>query len=570
MKMTALLSNLPQPLQNIIETDENIANFLREGLVLSEILLSEQTLAKLFIQLESWEKRTLELIVQRFATHIFDFNSLQLAARATELSGAELRAGIAKLRRKGILFAMRKSWGENSYFIPSEALRIWQRLLMNSVHAIAEHANTEIISEPMEYRGLAFDLFFTLSYISFHEINLTQKNLLPKRHIYNLADIICLDDALIANYPISAVGANALYPSRVSVILTFATRLNLIDYGPARVTLRHSDVHNWLLMSINKINRCLYSIFKETFCPDLPAITHFITKIEALSFNKWHLVEDIVHWMQEYDIMIVFNEWLGMLTAFGFIESGFNNKGQAAFRWIITVNGTANDISTAAGKLYIQSDYEVLVPPDVSFSVRWELAYIADHLLTEQVGVYRITEKSVLRALSNGRTVEDGIHFLSKCSFFGVPDHIKSAIKHWARSHETVSLLENMRDDVNTDDSSSINPEEALEIYNIESTFLTRSDIYPMWQEIPSMWWKECRHYHGSTRKEIIKQAIYWQTILKLRNESKEWFLIPESLQESEQGWSLTGRIQAKEVVFNSEQWHEMQLILPGFYELDS
>jgi hypothetical protein len=566
MKMTDLLSNLPHQLQKIIETDVSIAHFLQGGMTLSETLLSESTLDELFKQLKPWEQKTLRLIVQRFATHLFDFNSLQIAARATELSGAELKAGIAQLRRKGILFAIRKSWGENSYFIPSDLLGIWQKLLMNSVR-IYEQEDHKITLASKEYRGLAFDLLFMLSYISFNEINLTKKRALPKRHLQNLAEMICLDDARITHFQISEAALDFSDVPKVSVLMAFAKKLELIEYGPTRVTLRQSKVHNWLQLSNNEMNCRLYVIFSEIFVSDLPAMKHFNTKIETLSSKRWYLIEDIVHWLQEYDIMITFTDWLGLLTSFGFIESGFNTQGQAVLRWNISINESM-DMTTLAGKFYVQSDYEVLVPPDVSFSIRWELACVADHMLTEQVGIYRITEKSVHRALLNGRSAEDCINFLNRCSFFEIPDHLISAIKHWARCHEDVFLKPIMSDLVDVDDSRLIK-QESIEFYNIESTLMSRSDIYPLWQEIPSLWWKECRQYHGSTRKEIIKQAISWQTSLKLRNVNKEWVLIPESLQECELGWSLAGTIQAREVVISSDQWQEMQLILPGFYELD-
>jgi hypothetical protein len=96
----------------------------------------------------------------------------------------------------------------------------------------------------------------------------------------------------------------------------------------------------------------------------------------------------------------------------------------------------------------------------------------------------------------------------------------------------------------------------------------SRNDVYPSWQMIPSLWWKECRVYHISTRKEIAQLAIEWKAILKLSNEYNEWTMIPKQVQEHDKGWILTGWVKTDFVSFSQDQWQAMQLILPGFDDL--
>src|SRR5207249_126695 len=108
----------------------------------------------------------------------------------------------------------------------------------------------------------------------------------------------------------------------------------------------------WLQISNSEMNCRLYCIFKDIFRADSPETMHFITKIEALSPKRWHLLEDIVRWMRKYDILFMFNNWLGLFTTFGFIESGFNCKGQAFIRWIISIEDTMG-VKASYGKFYV-------------------------------------------------------------------------------------------------------------------------------------------------------------------------------------------------------------------------
>ncbi|MBP1996472.1 helicase-associated domain-containing protein [Paenibacillus eucommiae] len=94
---------------------------------------------------------------------------------------------------------------------------------------------------------------------------------------------------------------------------------------------------------------------------------------------------------------------------------------------------------------------------------------------------------------------------------------------------------------------------------------LTRfEDLYPNLQDIPALWLKEYRDYHSSTRKDMIRQAIEWRSSLKLRKEGMERSVIPHSLLEDRNGWTLVGVEDNQEINLHSTDWEEMKLLLPG------
>jgi hypothetical protein len=89
-------------------------------------------------------------------------------------------------------------------------------------------------------------------------------------------------------------------------------------------------------------------------------------------------------------------------------------------------------------------------------------------------------------------------------------------------------------------------------------------DCFPNLSEVPSIWLKQVRVYHESTRKEIIKQAIDWQTQVRLRGKGTEMTIAPKHVLEGRQEWTVSGISEGREVMIGGDAWEEMQLILPG------
>jgi hypothetical protein len=324
----------------------------------------------------------------------------------------------------------------------------------------------------------------------------------------------------------------------------------------------------WLQFSNEEMNRQLYRIFRERMIPITAAEEHFLTKLESLSYKKWYLIEHFIYWLHEYDIIVLLRDWLEFLEAFGWVEQSVDHETRAIFRFIVP-QGEINESKRVTGKFYVQPDFEILVPPDVSIFVCWELTFVSEHIHTDQVGVYRLTEQSLRRAFINGRTLETCIQFLSEYSYYGVPDSIRSALTQWANlaiNASAVSQKVFLADkEVRSPSSNTISNTPVQ--YELVIDIPTRDEVYPAWRSIPTHWWKECRSYHASTRKEIVQVAIHWQSLLKLRNQNEEWIIVPKEIQENEIGWSLAGWAHSQFIICPQDQWQAIQLILPGFEE---
>jgi hypothetical protein len=567
MKMSLIIEQIPLQLREEIIKHEPIASLLQEGIPLSQVMLSEWTFKSLYKEMKLREKQTIKLIVRHFATQPFDLLGLQGAANESEISGAEVTAGLVSLRRKGIIFAMRKHWGENNYYLPTDMLGIWQQIVMESTDPWEELGDDEFTSSLDVPNLVIVNLFLFLNYIEHHEVVLTRNGEIPKRHIRKIVEQLQWNEESLCIWK-PKHEYMVLYPIQMALIIELADRLHLIHWNLTNLTLRNANLIEWLQLSKAEMTFRIYAIFQDVFVPGSIADEHFLAKINALSSQKWYLLEDFIYWLREYDIIILFNDWIVFLLTFGWIEQALDHQARSIFR-LKHKQGNSID-KDVQGKFHVQSDYEILVPPDVSFAVRWELSFMSDHIHTDQVGVYRLNEQSLQRAIWSGRPLEQCMHFLSEHSFYGVPESIQFVLTQWVRSAIPYSLLPRKVafTELEGMDSAANGSIHDSSPYELAVDIPSRNEVYPLWQTVPPLWWKECRAYHTSTQKEIAQLAIEWKAILRLSNGNKTWSIIPKQIQDRKDGWILLGWTQSELVSYTQDQWQAMQLILPGFDDL--
>ncbi len=93
-------------------------------------------------------------------------------------------------------------------------------------------------------------------------------------------------------------------------------------------------------------------------------------------------------------------------------------------------------------RFLVQPDFEIMVPPGVSFADRWELEAASQHLSSDGVSLYRITKESFLFACENGRTAEGVLHFLESRSMYGLSGNIVSTLRGWGEQYGRTQLQE--------------------------------------------------------------------------------------------------------------------------------
>lgn len=86
-------------------------------------------------------------------------------------------------------------------------------------------------------------------------------------------------------------------------------------------------------------------------------------------------------------------------------------------------------------KFIIETNGEIIVEPDLHPSIHLELIFIAEPVEVHTVAIYRITKKSIYKALAYGYTVENIIAFLEKYSLHPLSSQVKQNIQRYGEHY---------------------------------------------------------------------------------------------------------------------------------------
>jgi hypothetical protein len=677
MKLAELLANTPEPMREEIGRHNG---WTGAGHDWGRLLGSEESVSRLNDSLFELERKVLETIVRRFGHAPFDWAKLEKAGQK-EMSGAALKVGLIRLSRKGILFALRRKWGEADYVLPEDGFPLWRKLLTPISEQKAIYAGNDVVSDSPFRPSIAVQMLSVLAYIAKEDVMVTQKGGAHKRHAGKLAALVPVRDEELK--PVE--GTEAIVKSEYgSVAVDFlcgaGLRLGILDKGSERLTVRPRQLALWLSQTEKEMEARLYSHWKSVVATSDPWLHHASSSLEQMPEGSWILLHGLDGQLREAGIGGAdvkpghdgrlpdqtgkLLSWTAPLEAWGWAETAATADGRRLFRWLRkprleleedrgqearSVSG--NQADDDRPRLFVQPDFELIVPPDCSYRVRWELEMIAERIRHEHIAVYRLTRETVMRALNHGRSADATVRFLEGHAKYGVPENVKTAISQWGDRQsqlrvETATVLR-LRDEttakticrderiapllgealgptawiVRSDKASELRallekigyspggtkhgpevggasyplvdeaalqkpeqpvmPEDAsvegelpakgliyskaaVQYYDRERIFPLIEDVYPGLQEVPSMWLKDCRTYHVSTRKLMIQKALDWKACLRLRKAGADTLFIPLRLDGIRDDWAVTGFEQTNEVRLAPDQWEEMQLILPG------
>ncbi|WP_248926465.1 helicase-associated domain-containing protein [Paenibacillus hamazuiensis] len=669
MNASDMLEQMPDSLRRAIEANEALSVWLKRGHTLEEIYTSPDLLEAVYHAMSRFERRVLEAIVKRIGSDPFTWSELEKCC-APALTGAQAKVGFVLLLRKGLVAGMLKSWGEHVYALPEDTMGLCQQLLLGP----SESSGGALAQAAAPRPGIGHALFSLLVYIAKHEVTLTQKGMIHKKHLQKLGERLRLSDDGLGEAGFAYTFADQYAPS-LALVLDAALRFGLIEAVDGRYSLCPDQVKRWIGLSAAEQNGRLYRWWKPVTSRGTVLFSHFIFALEQKKEREKLSLDEIKRWMVHRDIekdegkvADAWNEWMRVwvrpCVSLGFLEvtdegevywptkpiAGDDKHPGSVGRYGLPEFSDTGKPSAHNPTLYVQPDFEIVAPPAETYAVRWELECIGELQTDDHAAVYKLTKESIIYALEQGRTARDIIEFLTAEAMYGVPDNVRLALEEWGSEYgkvrlEQVTLLR-CRDEatagelethphsarfvlekisprdflVSADNPDGLHkwlkdagylpaktvkgpgqPERREEAANEGSGrsdaprdsrgrqgLLLHSDpaayfkpapqlpdirdLYPSFQDIPVMWWKDYRSYHPTTRKELVQKAIEWKTALQLRRENGDTLLIPRHIQETRGTWLLYGTVggdgsdapEGRELTLAPEQWDEMKLIVPG------
>ncbi|MFW9335475.1 helicase-associated domain-containing protein [Paenibacillus polymyxa] len=412
------------------------------------------------------------------------------------LSGVETKLALHGLRTRGWLEAVTKSWGERILYIPIDRLpALYDMLLkqtpMNGIHT--DHPIT--VHEAMT--GLESELLHVLSRIAIQGVPLTAKGTIHKRSLQKLNELTPFRPEDLEGLGLHYAHAE-LYPVQTVVMIDLLLSLGLLVKETVSFRIQEAELATWIRLSAGQMRKHIFATLMERYGKAEAPIQHFRYMLCAVSqyvgTDGWVSIQCLLQWMLQVGLMpqnrlkgndstngtlidIVptianlegpaeetvsdcnFNGpfmedikgWLKALTAFGMGDWGQTTSGELCFRWNVSVTDLLRpyhdeDIHQEQGAFYVQPDFEILVPPDVAYDVRWRLECCCERVTGDRMVVYRITRESITEAIELGMESKAIPALLDKYSRTGVPEHVRLAVEQWAgdvgrTAFATVTLL---------------------------------------------------------------------------------------------------------------------------------
>jgi hypothetical protein len=664
MKYEHMERKMPVSLKESIVRQPWCSALRTSGESLEEILTLPTHLAELYRQLTSDERRTLRLVMSTFGCLPFTSERLEKEA-VLQMAGAQVSLGLWGLRRYGVIVAFRKSWGEQLYTMPEDAFAGWQSLVFPIVWP-TEQIDLEELSDlsdcmaemeegvPSNPRGLAQQLFHCMVSCSRQsELSLTNKGTLHKKQLQKITEHVSLPARILTQSGLTYAFTDT-YDEPAALMLELGMRLGFLYKNEVgnRFLFHYRHFERWLQSSYEHQQAQLYRIWRQALIPAPVWLDHGIAFMEKGTVLQWYNLSKLLqailsccsvgHKQMDEEALRqnLMSAWIWPLSTFRFVELAEDQEGQLWFRWLITPKlrtdecpDSHTDPSLRSDpSLYVQPDFEVLLPPNASLRLEWGVAAFADLQNADLVRTYRLTKESFGRALDHGLRSLDVIQVLRDHAYYEVPEQVIITLQQWEEQkdklyltdvtllrcqtnevaeallrnekcrnllgermgetnfiisrahikhltkcleamgfHPNQSVIPNVWSDEDQEipswNESQLGlcySKDTIQLYEIDPYLPQREDLYPDMQQIPMSWIKELRDYHASTRKDMIRKAIEWKSVLQLRKEGRDCFIIPRMLREDRTGWILEGWEEYEEIAWTSEDWKEMKLILPG------
>jgi len=375
---------------------------------------------------------------------------------------AEHRLALSELRQSGLLAGARKMWGETLYYVPADKLAFLGRHLFPLAPRAVNSRDIHITLE--EGPGLATQLFRVLLFIAGEGLPFTGKGRIHKKTAEMLAGKLYLQDRHLQS--MLQLGAESeSYPLPAALALDLLLKLGLLSMRDNAYVLEPEVLESWLALSEAAMTDLLYTVIFHSYGSQEPAIQHFRYLISRPEFvaGAWSSLDQLLDWMESSGLAAPANRtnlkaaslgWLEVLAGCGWCRLGADREGGICFSWMECKpelpgwqeppsapgseeeSGTPADSEQVASSaaFIVQPDFEVLVPPEVTYTQRWKLACCAELLSVDGLWSFRLTRKKLAFASEAGMPAEETIAWLGGHALGGLPEEVEFALRQWGET----------------------------------------------------------------------------------------------------------------------------------------
>jgi hypothetical protein len=388
----------------------------------------------------------LRAILIRFGPLPFEREQFEAAAGEAGLPAGIAARELERLRAAGIVFTVRKTWGDRLHFIPSDALAAWTAALLP---AEAEPlADERKAARPLQdYREpYGLQLMQMLAELSKRGAEISVDGVVPPRAAAAAAARLSFGPEALGPFA-ERFGPDGRDAAPLRLGLAAALHLGLFSASGGRLVWRREALEAWLAAEAGRRERELLAFVTDRLAACDARFAHAGTLLRTLAGGLWYPAEGVDAWLKRRvpEAAAHWRVWVGLLAELGWMQTGVSAEGRPVIRWLIDpldAPGTSGGGTAPAAQIRFMPGAELAVPPDFDLSLRWELEHLADRTGPGPMAGMRLTAESYVRWIEGGRTADDALKLLEKAGGCPVPADLGRLIREWDGSAGRIAFRE--------------------------------------------------------------------------------------------------------------------------------
>jgi len=402
------------------------------------------------------ERRLLEAILLKWGADAVPEERLLDEAAAFGLSGLETKLSLRSLLRSGVLYAVRRTFGDSLIFLPSDLFPYWLHAALPPRLTPLSAADGARVWTEGEFRpSFAVQLACMLAELLQQDLSFTARGCLHRRTALKAAGRLALAADDLKDVQLSTAHPE-VYPIPLAVGLDAAAALGLLRVDEDRLACGEGALRRWLALPARTRESGLIRIVSERLAAACRPVMHVSALLAGLPAGVWFRAAELADRLgsaarrglprtegAEGDgAPDAAAAWLKALRGFGWLELGEAPDGATVFRWLYAPWEDGTDAGYEPVRLLPTG--EVVVPPGADLRVRWELEACAELESSDRMTVYRLTADSISRAAANGRTAGSVLGMLESGSGERPPGETAAAVTGWFEKASKVTLRETL------------------------------------------------------------------------------------------------------------------------------
>jgi hypothetical protein len=441
--------------ENGFSIRENAQEEAEEQMLLRN-LLDEEMAAMQAKKLTDSEKIVLAFFIFGVGHDMVTYRQLEMWSRTAPYS---VIGGLTGLRRKGLVYTLRRLWGELAYVMPYDLQKIWRAYLLAQDDG---GTNAEGLEEASPSTPLCDVIFALLQAHRTQPVALTKRGLPSARLRREWIDKLPYEkEAFHMFYPAGQEDGTAIFVfflellKEMELLIPDKKRqeeLFVNDEACTELFTGHAGtVQAKLYPAVSRMiekQHPLYPILFEW----LECHSGQWVSMEAVS-KQWAdripqigRVPDATAEKKETIVAAVqkfVDEAAPLLSAFGLVSIADTSNGiqlkytDTHFSGSSLLEGENEYVGNTG---YVQPTFEVLLLPHAPYHVRWQIGAFSQLIGRQEVWIFHVTKRSVESFMqTDGAAVDDILRTLAAVQGGDVPDNVSGQIRDWTRVTRTAA-----------------------------------------------------------------------------------------------------------------------------------